>query len=339
YQDYKASSTTFGNIIVVGKDGKVDIPSSKQFELILYGILNSSFKKLSLLDALNEATLYCNDLKLESAMRIMRTEFVDKKYPVDTNITEDAKEVYKEAEQSFWAKNYNEAAGLYAESVDLDSTYYKARLYLGDSYYHLEEYSRAAPIFNECAERFPNLLEPQKYYADALEGMEQWEKALDAAIEGLLRFPEVGMFSRCSDYAEKMGKEFEQEWIPKQCPVNVATDTVEIETMNLEQYPEYWEYYVEAKGKIARYTDKDGMLSTNSLTDYMTLEAYCWDHMLERADKDIEELAFARKMKAAGYLEPYVLISLFHYDLFDQYKAYIAGHKTEAEAFLHALVQ
>ena len=45
YQDYKASSTTFGNIIVVGKDGKVDIPSSKQFESILYGLLNSSFKK------------------------------------------------------------------------------------------------------------------------------------------------------------------------------------------------------------------------------------------------------------------------------------------------------
>lgn len=335
YRDYLSTKNQGSYFVVTSSD----LSSAKMLQELLNAALGYSIKKAKLLQAIRDCTRFCDDPVLEDASMVLRTEFIDRKYKVDTAISDEAKEIYKEAEQSFWEKNYNDAAELYYEALELEPEYYKARLYLGDSYYLLKEYERAAPIFAECAERFPDLLEPQKYYADALEGMEEWEKAMDAAIEGVLRFPGTGMFRRMEDYAEKMGKEFNREWVARPCPVNVAKDTVDEEDLHLDLYPEYWKYYVEAKGKIARYTDKEGLLSTNSLTDYSTLEAYCWDYMLERADEDIEELAVAREMKENGTLEEYVLISLFHYDLYDQFKHYVTNNKVESVAYLNSLVK
>lgn len=336
YRDYMVASSKGSYVIVTSTR---DLGSAKMLQDLLNAALGGGLKKRELLNSLRQCTMYCDDPSLEDAHRILRAEFVDKKYPVDTGISEEAKEIYAEAEQQFWSKNYNDAAELYDDALNIEPDYYKARLYLGGSYYSLKEYERAAPIFAECAERFPDLLEPQKYYADALEGMEEWEKALDASIEGVLRFPGVGMFRRMEEYSEKMGKEFDREWIPRLCPVNVASDTIEAEDLPLEYIPEYWKYYFEAKGKIARYTDKEGILTSNTLTDYSTLEAYCWDYMLERADEDIEELAVAREMKEDGNLEAYVLISLFHYDLFDQFKYYVTNSKEESVAYLNSLVK
>lgn len=336
YKDY-VTTKSLGNFVIVTSDG--DIASAKMLQDLLNNAFGSAIKKHNLLVSLKKCTRYCNDGDLESVYRILRAEFIDTKYPVDTAISEESKEIYTEAEQQFWNRNFNNAAELYDDALNIEPDYYKARLYLGDSYFSLHEYERAAPIFKECADRFPDLLEPQKYYADALEGMEEYKKALDASIEGVLRFPDVGMFMRMEDYADEIGKEFNREWIARPCPVNVASDTIDADDLPLDNIPEYWKYYFEAKGKIAKHTDKQGLLSTNSITEYSTLEAYCWDYMLERAEDDIEELAVAREMKESGQLEAYVLISLFHYDLFDQFKHYVGNNKTAAVDYLNSLVK
>lgn len=44
-------------------------------------------------------------------------------------------------------------------------------------------------------------------------------------------------------------------------------------------------------------------------------------------------------MKNKGQLEAYVLISLFHFDLYDQFKHYVASHPEEARAYVRSLLE
>jgi len=169
--------------------------------------------------------------------------------------------------------------------------------------------------------------------------MSQWDKALDASIEGILRFPDISMYNRLNLCAEKLGKQFNREWIPRQCEVNRMENDNEYYNSSPDTiYPEYWSYYQEALDRVKQFSDLRGVLEKNSVTDYLTIEAYAWDYMLEQAEPDIEELETARTMKRRGDLEPYVLISLFHYDLFDQFKFYVTEHKSESETYLKGLV-
>jgi hypothetical protein len=47
--------------------------------------------------------------------------------------------------------------------------------------------------------------------------------------------------------------------------------------------------------------------------------------MLEKHPNDLPEaLHFADKMREEGYLEPYVFICLFHFDIYEQFKDYMS---------------
>jgi tetratricopeptide (TPR) repeat protein len=275
----------------------------------------------------------------EMSWIVSRNIYVDGKIRVDTNLLIRSIEAYREGELEFKRGNYNDAAKLYQEALDIEPRFYKARLYLGDCYYSLKEYSRAVEIFEETKNRFPRLLEPAKYYVDALDGLGQNDKAKEACMEAILRFPDGGMFSRLADYYENENKTFDDHWMRrKHHPNQVYTSISELHGYE-EELPEYWKYYREAKDSVIVFADSKGILQRNSVTDYQTLEGYCWDYMLRKADKDIEELEFARKMQAEGMLEPYVLISLFHVDLYDQFIYYTENNRLNCINFLNSLAE
>ncbi|MBO6517466.1 MAG: tetratricopeptide repeat protein [Bacteroidia bacterium] len=343
YQDYLAN----GRLVMPGftvtfepsGDEEADAESEGLIQQ-LNALMSMSGQKRQLRFAIREATRYASDEYLGQGDLILRSTFIDTRYPVDTNITTKAKEYYMEAEASFGSRDYNKAADLYNKALGEDPSFYKAALYRGDSYYLLKEYERAAPIFKEAADRFPDLLEPQKYYVDALMNMGEWEKAKDATVEGILRYPGIGMFSRLSSCADNLEKDFDRKWVPRECEVNRMEDRSKYFNASPDTvYPEYWNYYKEALEEVKKFSNKEGVLEKNSVTDYFTIEAYAWDYMLEKADDGIEALEVARQMKEKGQLEPYVLISLFHYDLYDQYKFYVTQKKDEATAYINSLIE
>jgi hypothetical protein len=107
---------------------------------------------------------------------------------------------------------------------------------------------------------------------------------------------------------------------------------------DITDLPSYWEHYVEAMENVREISSDDGILEKNSITNYVTLEGYCWDYMLTKADADIEELKYAREMQANGTLEHYVLITLFHVDLYKQYKFFIESKPNESKLYLESLI-
>lgn len=344
YQDYVENGMKFnlfpgGNISVEVK-GEDNDAAAKLLAQSLRSFLMEAPSKRNLRFCLREATRYCNDANLDQGNIILRSVFIDTRFKVDTGISEKALDYFYDAQDKFVEKDFNRAAELYHKALQEEPDFYKARLYRGDCYYALKEYKRAAPIFHEASDRFPDLLEPQKYYIDALMGMDEWEKGVEASIEGVLRFPVYDMFDRLETCAGYTGKSFDQKWMPRACEVNKVGGRGEFDRISSDTlYPSYWKYYKEALKNVEQFADERGVLEPNSVTEYLTVEGYAWDYMLENAEEGIEALATAREMREKGMLEPYVLISLFHYDLFDQFKHYTKHKKAEAQQYLRSLME
>jgi len=160
YQDYQANGLTgFGGLnFTISTEGDDEMSEETQKLMdMMNAFLSMSIEKRTLRFALREATRYSDDMSLERSYIYLRALFIDPLYPVDTSITTKAKEYFRMAEASFRAHDYNDAAEWYKKAMDEDPSFYKASLYRGDSYFALKEYARAAPIFGETAEKFPNL--------------------------------------------------------------------------------------------------------------------------------------------------------------------------------------
>jgi tetratricopeptide (TPR) repeat protein len=130
----------------------------------------------------------------------------------DTTLGKEDKELFREAEVKFSAKNYNKAAILYKKALDMKPQYYKASLFLVDCYYRLESYIDAFKKFELCIQRFPNFLEPRKYIVDYYlqEGLN--EDALKAAIESKLVYPDLILHLRIFQAAGRLAKSNSIKW-------------------------------------------------------------------------------------------------------------------------------
>jgi tetratricopeptide (TPR) repeat protein len=342
FMDYAYNGKTMSNFsISIDFDDEDELTEEEKAaklrrlnKMFKYLMLGAEEKKLMIV--CREATLYTRDL--ESGIPVVRRMYVDQFERVDTNVLNRAGDRYREGEEDFRRGNYNDAIKNYQAALDIEQNFYKARLYLADSYYMLKEYQRAAPIFKETIDRFPNLLEPRKMYVDALEGMHEIEKAKDASLESLLCFPDIGMISRLERYCEDLGETYNDYWMARQFRVNEIDPVDSLLGEDITDLPSYWEHYVEAMENVREISSDDGILEKNSITNYVTLEGYCWDYMLTKADADIEELKYAREMQANGTLEHYVLITLFHVDLYKQYKFFIESKPNESKLYLESLI-
>jgi tetratricopeptide (TPR) repeat protein len=320
YSAKYASRLKFGSNISINVSSKNGSDSmSSALAALLKQAFNGNREKEDYIHAMRLATLKCAGL--DNIGMQLRNISYDNTILFDTNISEKGMAWFDKAEIEFMNGNYLKAAGLYQKAIDSDSHFYKAQLYLGDSYYALKDYSKAAPIFRNAIESQPKLIEPRKYYFDALYHMESYEKAKECAVASLLVFPDEGMMSKLAILAILEGKSLEKHWMPREYfPFSVK-----------EKNPEatnHWKFYFEAATKIAPYVNKIGTLNPNEITKEVYPEVYCWEYMLANAPENIEELKTAREMKSLNKLDCYVLYSLFHIDLMNQ-AAHLAQNNEE----------
>ena len=91
---------------------------------------------------------------------------------------------------------------------------------------------------------------------------------------------------------------------------------------SLEGLP-LWEDYRAAKEDVRKYCNDDGIIEPNGEFTDRYLEVYSYRKMLEAHPNDLSsDLHFADKMREEGFLEPYVLVCLLHYDIYEQFKDY-----------------
>jgi|GEM_PF-945395 len=306
----------------------------------LFSKLNLSARaKSKFIYVLRRATLNCPDA-WESAIRI-RKLFVD--VDVDSAVKQEPMKYFDEAEQEFAKSNYNKAALLYKRAIQLDPSFYKAHMYLGDCYYATANYSEAAIAFKEVRDRYPFLLEPHKYLADTYYKLNLLEKSVDECIAAMYCYPDASMVAKLTDALGFTGKRLDITWTRRLAFPN-TTDTSTTEDLNIYKEaddtaaPGPWKYYKEAGKKILPYCNPDGLITrTNNLTHSKYMEVYCWEEMLRNSQDST--LAEARRMQQAGYLDCYVLVTCFHIDFYPQYQAFATANKDRIDEYFHKFIK
>lgn len=345
YQLYKESKSLDGifggnmTITVKDKDGKEKPADQDSLATQLKDILaeakpsKTAYKKY--IYTLRKGALLANDATGCSIR--LRVHFVDEE--IDNNIPKKAIQFFNEAEKEFGDKNYEAAAKLYRRALEEKPDFYKARLYLGDTYYATKNYAEAAAVFKEAKEKYPNLLEPRKYLADAYSKQLLYDKALAEMIETMTIYPDYNMYLKMENICVYNNKKINIDWTQRKIFPNVLTsDSSKKNTMPyVDTYPleanDTWKHYQNAAEKIKPFCNSKGIITgQNDLTKTSYLEIYSWEEMLKNSNDP--SLAQAKKMQQDGYLDCYVMVTCFHYDLYDQYKEFVkANHQKVIDYF------
>ncbi len=247
----------------------------------------------------------------------LRKYLVD--YDPDSLVSDEALEFFEEAEKFFFDEDYELAELNYRKAIDADSTYYMAYLYLGDSFWAREDYDSAIVYYNKAKFMHPILLEPRKFIVDALIEQGLYYRAKKECLESFTVYPGFGMKLRLQKILYVEDKYMHSHrFIRYFYPNDMAND----EQRSLRGI---WGTYRKSKYKISKYCSDDGIIEENGETDDRYLEVYSIRRMLNENEDDLPRyMEFAQEMNEEGYLEPYVFISLFHIDIYPQFKDYMS---------------
>lgn len=344
YQYQNAPQSSMGGLKVqVVNDGDTLDGESDSLASELSKLLgNMSLEKMyyrNYINTLRKGLLYSEDA--QGCSMYMRLAYFEES--VDTNVSKKALKYYNKAEAEFVNKNYNEAAKQYNRAYEEQPDFYKAQLYLGDSYYFLENYEEASKVFSSLSEEYPNQIEPLKYLGDSYAHMGMLDEAIEATIRVMTVYPDVITKLKMADYAYYKDQIVQIEGVLRPVFPNSISDPYNGDLLSLSENielsveDEYWEYYIKAKEKISSYCDSNGVIvKSNDLTDAKYLEVYSWEHMLDNSpESEFEEARLMRKM---GLLDCYTLVSLYHPDFYPQYKAFAANNKERIENYYHKFI-
>lgn len=341
YEESKKLPNLLGNLTVTTKDS-----TGKELESDSLGLnLKNLFAQMSpekqaynnYTYTLRQAMLYSEDAY--NASIYLRMALRDQK--VDSGLGTKELNYYDKAEKEFGARNYNKAAKYYQRAIDINPNFYKALLYLGDSYYLLENYIEAIDKFSACVDRFPNLLEPRKYLVDAYYKEGLYKDALKEAISCMLVYPDLIVRQRMEYAAFELNLKPSFDWSPRKVFPN-AVGEESLRLMDKDKQPHIqvdslWKIYESALGDVKEFCSEEGVIvAKNEYSPYKYLEVYSWEKMLKNSKS--EELEVAREMKRLGYLDCYVFLSRFHDDLYPQYQHFIQNNRERILKYYNEVV-
>jgi tetratricopeptide (TPR) repeat protein len=285
-----------------GNSGAVTINSDK---------MKSSQYYSELINDCCVATLFCG--KQEFASAVLHEQLIQPS--VDTTISDEAKEIYGKGNEEYNNDSYTAAIRQYEKALRMDSTYYKATYKIGRCYFKDEKYEKAIPYYQKAIRLQPEMLDPREDLVTCYMKLKQWQDAYNACIDGIIAYPAVTYFANLDEICDKLGKTFNRHWMVRTSYPNVVSATGQ---MLVSEEP--WSYYREAKNKIIDNCDDDGIVTKkSSLTDSKYMEVYSWEYMLKKSETEDKEFAFARKMKDEGFLDCFVMVSMYHISFRKQY--------------------
>lgn len=331
YREEKKNDNIFSNITVTTKDstGKKDIQNDSLANLFMEMLSNikpskSAYEKY--IFTLRKALLFSDDAYYSSMM--LRAYKYD--IEIDSNVSNKALKYFEAAEEEFKEKNLEKALKYYKRAMDEQENFYKAHLYYGDMFYMMGDMVNAIKVFKEIIAKYPDMLEPRKYLTDAYAKDRLYKNALDEAIKTMYVYPDLSMMAKLHDAAFLNHQKINIKWTARQVfPNTMINDSIAEESIYKNEIPiakSPWDKYVAASLTIKPYCNEKGkIVKINKLTEAKYMEVYCWEEMLKNSDDpSMEE---ARKMQKDGFLDCYVLISCFHFDLLNQYKDFVSKNQ------------
>ena len=320
YKTYKTLMDLFEDedAINVLVDGESSDSINDSFQTELMDIFRSNF-----VNVCRESTLRATSSYGDKYLNRVMIDFKP-----DSLVGEKAKSYFDEGKQFFVDDDYELADMNFRKSIVEEPTYYDAHLYIGFNFWLQEKYDSALVYFSAGKELQPNLLTIRLYVIDALIEQGLFYRAKKECLEALTVYPGYHVKVTLNSILAKENKVLEQHRILRTFyPNDISND----DQPSLEGLP-LWEDYRAAKEDVRKYCNDDGIIEPNGEFTDRYLEVYSYRKMLEAHPNDLSsDLHFADKMREEGFLEPYVLVCLFHYDIYEQFKDYMSDEANRAK--------
>lgn len=313
YGIYEQNKSLFGDITieVSGDDSLSSDSLGNDFLTSLLVTLEEDF-----IDVCRRSTIEGTSPTADLYLRILRID-VD----VDSAVSEKAKAYYDEGELFFGKQDYDLAALNYRKAFLEDPNYYQAVLYFGDTFWAKEQYDSALFYFAKARDMEPDQMSARIFMVDALREQGLYYRAKKEAIDALMVYPGYNMKNKLEEILYVENKTFNERRITR----NFYPNNMGNPDQDMLLTSPLWKDYRAAKTDVSKYCNEDGIIEENGEFSDRYLEVYSYRRMLEKHPNDLpESLHFADKMREEGYLEPYIFICLFHFDIYEQFKDYMS---------------
>ena len=268
----------------------------------------------------------------DSSSHYLRLMLVDTLSP-DGNIPEEAREAYLAALDDIQAREFPSAAKFLEKAIALHPLFYSAYLKMGDVYYLMNRDTAAMAKYRQAFVLKPGRPDPMYRLAVLQYNAGRYTEAASLILEAILIYPENQYWTLLKRIMAKTGRDFDLQWIPREVYPLTTKQTYE-EIIAKEKTP--WWHYQFAKGEVYGYYDTAGMVRPNDKTAEPYLEVYGWKFMLNRSGMD--RFPFARVMDDLGYLDCYVLVTLFHQDLYGQFADLVRREPEKVRKYLYLVL-
>ncbi|MBL7767074.1 MAG: tetratricopeptide repeat protein [Chitinophagaceae bacterium] len=290
------------------------------YDMYLYDMLQNARSSTRLLD------------NVDSASRYMREFYVDTVDP-DLEVNEEARTAYQSGLEDYYSDDIPAAAKWFEKAVKKDSLFFQAWLKLGDAYFMMNSDTLGFRAYRRATQL--NVWRPEGYekLSMAYYNLGKYKEAAASIIEAIMIYPQHHYFSVLERVVAKSGRLFNSQWIKREV-FPATTSKVYEEIIAQEKTP--WWHYQAAKQDVFSYFDTIGIVRPNEKTAERYLEVYAWKRMLNNTAAD--QFQFARAMDQLGFLDCYVLVSLFHQDLYGQYLDLMLRNSEKVRQYFYVLI-
>ncbi|HPI53554.1 MAG TPA: hypothetical protein PLU10_02610 [Chitinophagaceae bacterium] len=268
----------------------------------------------------------------DSASSYLRQFCVDT-INVDQDADEEAQEAFLEGLEDLYLRNYVGASRKFEKAIEFFPLYFSARLKLGDCYLIMNRDTGATRLFEEAKLIQPLRPEPYEKMAQFYYQRGKYNEAATSILEAMLIYPHQHYVEFLARILSKSGRVFESQWLQREVYPASTAKTME-EILAKEKTP--WWHYQFAQSEVHGYFDSIGLVRPNEKTNVRYLEVYCWRQMLNKTGT--QQFKFARAMDKMDLLDCYVLVTLFHQDLYGQFHDFAKLHADKIRDYFYVLI-
>lgn len=321
-QDYKDEN---GKPIKLSNKEKRKLKILETFAQIPY----DSYKYDLIQNARSATRLFFN---ADSSSHYLRKFMIDT-LKVDTNIEVKAWDEYKLGIEDYYEKMIPSAAKHFENAISINNLFYSAHLKLGDIYYMMNKDTASIAQYKMAAMICEDMPEPYVKLAMMQYNRGKYTDAAASMIEAIMKYPESEYFEILRRIIEKTGLGFDSQWIRREVYPLTTTSVNEDIVVN-DKSP--WWHYQAAKQDVYSYFNPEGLVLPNDKTQERYLEIYGWKKMLNNASPKL--FTFARAMEKIGYLDCYTLITLYHIDVYGQFKDLVKRNPDKVKKYFYLLI-
>jgi hypothetical protein len=294
--------------------------------LMKFAAMDEKYYQHLLLMACRKATLFCT--YADSASAYLCSYHYD---TLNAKVLhkQEAADKLAEGDDAFAELDYENALINYNAAMTIDPKWYDAYLRMGEAYIKLHQDSLGQVYYITAKTINPNspnadFKMAQYYYAKG-----KFNEALEHTLNAILIYPQSQYFEMIEHIALKVGKVFQNQWLPRQVYPLTTRNKFEDIVVDKES-PWFW--YQAAKQEFGSYANFDGTMRFNELSNEPYLETCAWLKMLDSSVVKTD-FTFAKNMRKIGYLDCYILISLFHADIYPQFAHFVKNNPQKVKNY------